>query len=358
MADEKVYEGEYYDESAGEPSIVRQDSQPPVPMHTGLVQAHTPYVAAMQVLKPRDMEAIEKNILRQAALMGEKAAYGWGAGKGRVEGISIRMAMIMFNAFGNMTVVAEPVQETSEAWIFTHDLVDLQTGASAPRQWREGKRSRVDGNLDPDRKDAIRFNRGQSKNIRNVIVNRMPYWLTQKVIEEAKHGARDRLQKYIDKNGLAAAQTYAIEQLKRYGVTEAQVLEKMGKAEVKGLDLDDLVMLKSDLVAIEGGEEYASTLFPSQVSEAKIVDLKDKLKAKVGTTATTPAAAEKISEQELNVGVAIQVRTGAKPFTWFANDGVSEHLVSESNGVYTCNCKPKCTDCAHAVATQRFATQA
>jgi hypothetical protein len=292
----------------------------------------------------------------------------------------------MFNAFGNMTVVAEPVQETPEAWIFTHYIVDLQTGASAPRQWREGKRSRVDGNLDPERKDAIRFNRGQSKNIRNVIVNRMPYWLTQKVIEEAKNGARDKLQKYIDKNGLAAAQTYAIEQLRRYGVTEAQILEKMGKAEVKGLDVDDLVMLKSDLVAIEGGEEHASILFPSQISEAKIVDLKDKLKAKVGPAGAAhgdsrreplaaaenappqgaadylcgtfqSAAAAQHLDQEVHVGVDIQVRTGAKPFTWFANDGISEHLVSESNGVYTCNCKPKCTDCAHVAATQRFAAQ-
>jgi hypothetical protein len=293
--------------------------------------------------------------------MERKITPGWGQSSDctlREEGLPLSPERttplnnyIMFNAFGNMTVVAEPVQETPEAWIFTHYIVDLQTGASAPRQWREGKRSRVDGNLDAERKDAIRFNRGQSKNIRNVIVNRMPFWLTQKVIEEAKHGARDRLQKYIDKNGLAAAQTYAIEQLKRYGVTEAQVLEKMGKAEVKGLDLDDLVMLKSDLVAIEGGEEYASTLFPSQVSEAKIVDLKDKLKAKVG--ATTPAAAEQTAEPEVD----IQVRTGAKPFTWFANDGISEYLVSESNGVYTCNCQPKCTDCAHVAATQRFAAQ-
>jgi hypothetical protein len=132
----------------------------------------------------------------------------------------------------------------------------------------------------------------------------------------------------------------------------------MGKAEIKGLDIDDLVMLKADLVAIEGGEEYASILFPSQVSEAKIVDLKDKLKAKVGIAATTTAAAEQTAEPEVHVGVDIQVRIGAKPFTWFANDGVSEYLVSESHGVYTCNCTPKCTDCAHVAATQRFATQA
>jgi hypothetical protein len=116
-------------------------------------------------------------------------------------------------------------------------------------------------------------------------------------------------------------------------------------------------MLKSDLVAIEGGEEYASTLFPSQVSEAKIVDLKDKLKAKVDAAATPPAPSTTHVDHEVNVGPAIQVRTGAKPFTWFANDGVREVLVSQADGIYMCNCKPRCTDCAHIVAVQHIAVQ-
>jgi hypothetical protein len=170
-------------------------------------------------------------------------------------------------------------------------------------------------------------------------------------------------------------------------VTEAQVLEKMGKAEVKGLDLDDLVMLKSDLVAIEGGEEHASILFPSQVSEAKIVDLKDKLKAKVDAAATTPAPAATLSGASQTSGAdtlcgtfqsaaaattpaantpepsaylvdGVSVRTGVKPFTWLVTDGPNEHLVQDVNGNYTCNCRPKCIDCTHVLATLRFATQA
>lgn len=348
--DSEVYEGEVWGGNDGENSLALPQGMPmALPQGTGMVQTRTPYVAAMQVLKPRDMEAVEKSILRQATLMGEKAAYGWGAGKGRVEGISIRMAMIMFNAFGNMTIVAEPVQETTEAWIFTHYIVDLQTGSSAPRQWRESKRSKVEGNLDSERKDAIRFNRGQSKNIRNVIVNRIPFWLNQKVIEEARRGARDRLAKYIDQNGLAAAQTYIIEQLKRYGVMEAHVLEKMGKAELKGLDIDDLVMLKADLVAIESGEEHASTLFPIQATESKVVNLKDKIKATI--EATTPKKAD------VDVGIleSLKVSLGSEPFTWLVNDGAKEHLVSAEGESYRCNCtKPFHDSCLHVLAVQRF----
>ncbi len=356
MAEPEIFEGEYYDSPAGEQALARQDFQLPVPMASGMVQARTPYVSAMQVLKPRDMESVERSVLRQATLVGEKAMYGWGAGKGRVEGLSIRMAMIMFNSFGNMTIAAEPVQETPDAWIFTHYIVDLETGASAPRQWRESKRSKVDGNLDAERKDAIRFGRGQSKNIRNVIINRMPFWLIQKVIEEAKKGARDKLNKYIEKNGLAAAQTFAAEQLKRHGVTEAQIIEKMGKAELKGLDVDDLVALVSDLRAIESGEEHVSTLFPSEKPVVAGLDLKDKLKAKVDAS-TTPTTNTTTVATQATVEVEIGVRTGVKPFTWLVTDGKNEHLVQEAGGVYTCNCKPKCLDCVHVGATQRFADQ-
>jgi hypothetical protein len=39
--------------------------------------------------------------------------------------------------------------------------------------------------MDKERKNAIRFGRGQSKNIRNVILHSMPKWLVNKAIEHA-----------------------------------------------------------------------------------------------------------------------------------------------------------------------------
>ena len=323
--------------------------QLPQAMNSGMVQAHTPYVSAMQVMKPRNMDAIEKHILRSAAQVGEKACYGWGAGKGRVEGISIKMAMIMFNSFGNMTVVAEPVQETSDAWIFTHYIVDLETGASAPRQWRESKRSVVDGKMDPDRKDQLRFNRGQSKNIRNVILNRMPQWLINKVMDEAKKGARDRLQKFIDSKGIAVAQKYAVDQLGRHGVTEDQILEKMGKAEIKGLDIEDLVHLAADLNAIDSGEEYASTLFPSKKEAETKIDLKDKLRDKLSASKAAHKPEADVSKLE-----AMRVALGKEPFSWQVTDAGSTYNVWAEGGGRLCNCPNGGNgSCLHIMAVVR-----
>jgi hypothetical protein len=352
MADEHIVDAEFYDET--EQAIARQEPQVPMPMGQGMVQARTPSMTAMPVMKPRQMDQIERVILKQAALLGEEAFYGWGAGKGRVEGGSIDLAMMMIQAYGNATVVPDAVQDTPEAWIFTHVFVDHETGVSTPRQWRESKRSVVEGHMDKERKAAIRFGRGQSKNIRNTILHSMPKWLVNKAIEQAKQGARDKLERFIKDKGLAAAQLYTVQQLARYGVTEAHILEKMGKAEIKGLDVDDLVKLSADFKSIDSGQEHAATLFPMQAEPTKLVDLKDKLKAKVAGPAT-PEATIVTSDAELKTGEGIQVRIGAKPFSWFANDGVREYLVSCTDGVYQCNCKPRCTDCAHVIAVQRFA---
>jgi hypothetical protein len=51
---------------------------------------------------------------------------------------------------GHGLVVGEPVQETAEAFYFTHWFIDLETNIAMPKQWREGKRSVVDGKMDEE----------------------------------------------------------------------------------------------------------------------------------------------------------------------------------------------------------------
>jgi hypothetical protein len=325
------------------------DSSPMPATTHGMMQVRTPYVAAMQVVKPRDMAQVERNILKQAAMLGDHAFYSWGAGKGRVEGGTIELAMMMFNTYGNLTIIAEPVQESAEAWIFTHYIVDLESGTSAPRQWRESKRSKVDGNLDPERKDAIRFSRGQSKNIRNVILNKMPRWLIEKAIEEAKRGVRGRLEQYIKNNGLAAAQQYILQQLKRYGVTEEMVLEKMGRADVKGLDIDDLIQLSADFRAIDSGQEHVATLFPMKESTPKI-DLKDKLRSSLSKVQEADIIEKRDTEAEMVNSLSVSL--GKAPYTWLVSDGLREYLV-EGDDNKRCSCKAK-NPCLHILAVAKF----
>jgi hypothetical protein len=165
--------------------------------------------------------------------------------------------------YRNGLMVPEPVQETSEAFYFTHWFVDLETNVAMPRQWREGKRSTVDGKLDEERKMQVRFNRGQSKNIRNCILNAMPEWLVNKAIVEAKGVVRAKLEKFIREKSLAAAQKYVVDQLVQVGVTAEQIRAKTMRDKVEGLDIDDIVALSGDLKSIQTGSESAATLFPA-----------------------------------------------------------------------------------------------
>jgi hypothetical protein len=249
--------------------------------------------------------------------------------------------------YGNGLVAGEPVQETSEAFYFTHWFVDLETNVAMPRQWREGKRSKVDGNMYEERKMAIRFNRGQSKNMRNVILNSMPEWLVNKAIEEAKVGVRKKIEKFIEEKSLAAAQKYVVDQLARLSVTEAQILAKTMRDKVEGLDVDDIVQLNGDLKAIQSGSENAVNLFPAGRAEPVKMDLKDKLKSSVETMQKDKVQAEKKVTD-------IIVKPGKQPFTYYTNDGMGEYLTSVDGDHKSCNCGPdgKAGTCAHVVAAE------
>jgi hypothetical protein len=252
----------------------------------------------------------------------------------------------MMRQDGHGLVVAEPVQETSEAFYFTHWFVDLESNVATPKQWREGKRSVVDGKMDEERKMSIRFNRGQSKNIRNVILASMPEWLVNKAVEEAKGGVREKILRFIEKNSIAAAEDYVIKALARHGVTAEQILAKTMRDKVEGLDIDDIVSLNGDLKAIESGTENAETLFPSGRAEPPKMDLKDKLKASVQASA----------KPESNTKSHMSVWLGGddQPFSFLVNDGMQEYAVKDDGVALSCNCGVKKGPCPHTKAVEAF----
>jgi hypothetical protein len=255
----------------------------------------------------------------------------------------------MMRQDGNGLVVGDPVQETAEGWYFTHWFIDLETNVTSPRQWREGKRSKVDGNMDEDRKNAIRFNRGQSKNIRNAILNNMPKWLVNKAIAEAKGGVRAKIEKFIESKSLAAAQKYVVDQLGRDGVTAEQILAKTMRASIEGLDIDDIVALSGDLKSIESGAENAAALFPAGRPETPKLDLKDKLKATVEASTKAPEPTPKPTG-----AITVKLGPDGEPFTWLAHDGQREYVVKDDGVALLCSCGAKKGPCAHVSAVEKF----
>jgi len=228
-----------------------------------MVQVRGSYSTAVAVQKPRDLHSVTRALEQESQLAGESFYYGWGAGKDRIEGPSIGLAVAAARCWGNCAIELLPMQDTPTSWVFTAAFVDLETGFTITRQFRQSKKWTVHGKHDAERKDDMRFQIGQSKATRNVILKAVPEWLVDKALAAAKAGVRAKIEAYIKSKGMSAAIDVLVSSLAKVGVTEPHILDKCGVATLQGLTVENLVILKGDLTAIQNGQEFANVLFPS-----------------------------------------------------------------------------------------------
>lgn len=235
-------------------------------------QVKTGYTTAIAVQKPRELAIVHKRLMAEAKLAGESFYYGWGNGKDRIEGPSVGLAMAAVRCFGNAAVDTLPIQELDDSWVVTTVFIDLETGFTLTRPFRQSKKWVIYGKMDAERKDDVRFQIGASKSARNVVLNALPQWLIDAAVVEAKQGVREKIQAYVDKNGIAAAVELVTKGLAKHGVKEVFVLEKCAVPELKGLTIDHVVMLRGDLHALDNGQDYAAALFPgmAEPKEGKV----------------------------------------------------------------------------------------
>jgi hypothetical protein len=228
-----------------------------------MVQTRSQFNTAISVQEPRQLPLIVRRLEDEAKLAGEEFYYGWGAGKDKIEGPSKELAFAAARCYGNCAIDALPIQETGESWIFTAAFIDLETGFTMTRQFRQSKKWTVYGKLDAERKDDIRFQIGQSKAARNAILNSLPSALIKKAMEAAKSGVREKLEMYIKKEGIQKAIGIVVSSLGKLGVKPSHVCDKFSIQDVKALTVENLVILKGDYLQIENGQERADALFPS-----------------------------------------------------------------------------------------------
>ena len=229
--------------------------------HT-LQQIRSPFALSQSVQQPRAMARVKKMVLDEAAMAGEDFYYSWRIGKDLIEGIAIEGALILARCWGNCAVPQQPVQELYDAWVFTASFVDLETGFTLDRQFRMSKAATVHGRLDEERKADMRFQIGQSKAIRNVVLNALPAWLKRAALAKAKEGVMASLERAIKDRGIVAIQDASVRALAKFGVKEPAILAKFGVAERGGLSNEHLVILKGDFASIERGESRAEELYP------------------------------------------------------------------------------------------------
>lgn len=229
-----------------------------------LMKTGTPFVTAITVQKPRDLDKIVKAIDREAEYAGDSFYYGWTDKKGnRIEGPSIGLANSLAREWTNCAVTVD-FQETDGTFILTPRFVDIEKGFQMERVFRQRKNV-VQGNFDPDRKLDMALQIGQSKAIRNVVVNAVPRWLVDRAIEKAKAA----VMKGLDPNKLQEYADQVMAYFTSKGAKEAQVIAKAGKPKAEWTMLD-IAAFKGDKKALENGEVTISELFPATDPKAEI----------------------------------------------------------------------------------------
>lgn len=246
-----------------------------VPARTApIAQIRTSYVVAQAVTRLRDLKVVKERCLVEAELSGEDFYYNWPQGKGFIEGVSIDGAMILYRNYGNCVVEAQVVQEGPTFWLFDAVFIDLETGSTISRQFRQRKtesHQKVGKDGDADRLLDIAFQIGQSKAQRNVIVKALPAWLVNAAFARAKDSAAG---KYADIGEWIANTLKAYEKLK---VTKEELEKRVGRP-VDAWTSDDIRMFQGLHRAIMARETTVAEVFRGAEPTA------------APATTTTPAA--------------------------------------------------------------------
>lgn len=229
-----------------------------------LQQVKTAYTTAVAVQKPRSIEAVSKNVLAESRLAGSSFYYRWKVKSKRtgrestVQGPSIDLAMCIARNYGNCVVDIEGT-ETKTHYMLRGVFIDLETGFTVPRLYRQRKSQNVGSGYGDERSEDMVFQIAQSKAQRNAIVKAMPAWLIDKAIEVARQAEIGQ----IKPENMVLARASVLEFFAGYGVTPERIEEKLER-KVEMWTAEDIVDLRASATALKEGRISAGELFPGE----------------------------------------------------------------------------------------------
>ena len=226
-----------------------------------LQKVGTPFVTSIAVQRPRDLDKIVAAMDREAEYAGASFYYGWRDKKGnKIGGPSIGCANSLAREWTNCAVTVD-FEETEDTFIITPRFIDLEKGFQSERVFRQAKNV-VQGNFDPDRKLDMALQIGQSKAIRNVVVNAVPRWLVERAVEKAKLAVI----KHINPSKLGEYKTVIVSYFKAKGISQEQLVEKAGKP-LAEWTTRDIAEFQGDQKAVDTGEASVRELFPPKEAD-------------------------------------------------------------------------------------------
>jgi len=234
-------------------------SQPPRG-HAIMRETHGVAVPDAQILPPvvkeRDEAKIRMKLRNLAAYAGDDWFYrfpvrGPGGSQREIKGPSIKLANNVAREFGNCSVQVRPL-DVGDGWTFMARFTDHETNFSMERSYHQRKGQQSLKTKDVDRQLDMAYQIGQSKAIRNVIVNALGIYCDY-AFEEAQNSLVEKIGKNLE-----GSRKRAIEQLP---VELARVERVIGRS-AKTWTAPDIAQVVAMTKTIEDGMAIADEMFP------------------------------------------------------------------------------------------------
>lgn len=218
---------------------------------------------AVHVAVHRDEARILAKLKVMANAAGQRWYYRWTTNnkdgtKGVVEGPSIDCAMAVARLYGNCDINLR-VEENLTHWTFYAGFRDFESGFTVVRAFQQRK-SQKTGMKDADRQADIVFQIGQSKAIRNVIVNALADF-ADFAFEAAKGSFVERIGSKLEDYRKKAVARFG-----ELGIDIRRVENVIGKA-AKDWLAPDVARIIAELQAIGDGMASADETYPVLVQQ-------------------------------------------------------------------------------------------
>ncbi len=241
-----------------------QSQQMPVPYAgVAMIQQANRDTTARKVVVPRDEQKILAKLNVLCGTFGDQYVYSWpvkNKKKGQkdvVEGGTIKLANALARAYGNCQVDCD-VTDSPTHLIFKAFFIDYETGLSTARLFQQRKNQNT-GMGDTDRQADIIFQIGQSKAIRNVIINALSDF-AQHAVEQSKAGV---IKKFESQEAREIAHDFIDRVMSRHEVSENVMVAVIGRLR-KDWDVRNLAKAYMLCKGVAEGMVSPAEAFPSE----------------------------------------------------------------------------------------------
>jgi hypothetical protein len=216
-------------------------------------------IGAQLVAVHRDEARILQKLEQLAAAAGPDWFYRFpvkkkDGGQDWIEGPSIKLANDVARIFGNNINEVREI-DVGDAWVFYARFSDIETGFSMERAYRQRKSQTSMKTKDADRQLDIAYQIGQSKAIRNCIINSLQIYADY-AFEHARNSLVDKIGK-----DLANYRQRTLEGLARIPIALNRVERVIGRPNQSWL-APDIARVIAMAKAVSDGMASADETFP------------------------------------------------------------------------------------------------